>query len=65
MRVTDEALQEFMSIYAEQFGETISHAQASEMAQRILALYRLLRQALPGTTINADAVSKFEHLDVA
>jgi hypothetical protein len=35
------------------------------MAQRVIALYQLLRQVLPGTAISADAVSKFEHSNVA
>jgi hypothetical protein len=65
MRVSDEALDEFVNIYAEEFGVKITHTQASELSQRVLALYRLLRQTLPGTAINADAASKFKHSNVA
>jgi hypothetical protein len=47
MRISDEALDEFMTIYAEEFGKQITHAQASEMAERVVTLYRLLRRKLP------------------
>jgi hypothetical protein len=58
MEIPDQALDEFMTIYAEEFGEAITHAQASEIAQRVLALYRLMRQALSRNTISTDAMSK-------
>jgi hypothetical protein len=48
MRISDEALDEFVEIYTKEFGEDISRDEASEMATRILMLYALLSKKPPG-----------------
>jgi hypothetical protein len=48
MRISDEALDEFVEIYRQEFGEDISQDEASEMAIRILTLYTLLSKKPPG-----------------
>ena len=47
MQITDEALSEFIAIYKDEFGEEISHKDASEMALRVLKLYELLERQIP------------------
>jgi len=47
MKIPDEALNEFIEIYREEFGEDISRAEAGEMASRLLKLYELLSGKLP------------------
>lgn len=42
MRISDEALNEFIGLYKEEFGEEIDRAQASEMAFRLVTLYERL-----------------------
>lgn len=42
MMLTDADLQSFAAAYEEDFGETISLAEAGDMARRILALIELL-----------------------
>jgi hypothetical protein len=46
-RISEKALDEFIRIYEEEYGETISRTEATDMAYRVLALYRLLRRKLP------------------
>ena len=48
MKLSDEALDEFMRIYMEEFGEEITKAEASETASRVVTLYELLAKKLPG-----------------
>lgn len=48
MKLSDEALDEFMRIYMEEFGEEITKAEASETASRVVTLYELLTRKLPG-----------------
>ncbi len=48
MHISDERLEEFRRIYKVAYGDTISVADARAMAHRLLALYRLLMQPLPG-----------------
>lgn len=43
----DEDLKEFQAIYQEDFGETISDADARFMATRLIRLYEVLAQSLP------------------
>jgi hypothetical protein len=47
MRVSDEALDEFIKIYKKEFKEKISREEAREMASRLLTLYQLLSQKPP------------------
>jgi hypothetical protein len=47
MRISDKALDEFIEIYRDEFAEEINRAEATEMAHRVLAFYRLLRRKLP------------------
>jgi hypothetical protein len=47
MSINDKALKEFIQIYEEEFGEKIDETLATEMAHRVLALYRSLRRKLP------------------
>lgn len=47
-QVSAERLKEFCYIYEKLYGEEITMADASEMTHRLLALYRLLMQPLPG-----------------
>lgn len=42
MKLPDQAVAEFQAIYAEEFGETLSDDEASEMAQNLLTLAGLL-----------------------
>ena len=48
MQTSDEALEEFISLYKEAFGETITLAEAREMARRLVHLYKILLRPLPG-----------------
>jgi hypothetical protein len=57
MRLSDKALEEFMAIYAEEFGDAVTHEQASEMAHRVLAFYRLLRRTLPESQLKHANIS--------
>ena len=47
MQISDEALNELMAIYKEEFGEEIDRREATEMAHRLLTLYELLAKPLP------------------
>lgn len=40
--LSDEDIQEFIKIYKEEFGESLSPKDACEMASRLLELYRVL-----------------------
>jgi len=42
MHISDEALDEFIEIYKAEFGDDISRSEASEMASRLIKLYKLL-----------------------
>ena len=53
MKRSDEALSELMRLYKEEFGEELSRNQAEEMARKLLTLYELLAQKLPGENIPA------------
>jgi hypothetical protein len=58
MRISDEALVEFVKIYREEFGEDISRDEASEMATRILTLYTLLSKKPPGLDKSGGAATQ-------
>lgn len=47
MKISATDLQEFIAIYQEEFGETLSLAEASEIAFRLVNLYTQLTKALP------------------
>lgn len=47
MKLSNTDLQEFIAIYQEEFGETLSLAEASEMAFRLVNLYTQLTKTLP------------------
>ena len=47
MRLSEEAIQEFASLYKEEFGEELTKAEASEMAYRLMVLYEQLSKPLP------------------
>ena len=48
MRLSESAIEEFRAIYRRTYGEDISVAEASDIGQRLLALFDLLRQPYPG-----------------
>lgn len=50
MRLTDESCEAYRRIYKEEMGEDITLDEAREMAARILNLYELITQPLPGET---------------
>lgn len=59
MRITDEALDEFIELYKEEFGEEISRSEASEMAFRLVTLYGALVRGLP---IRSPTEQQSDHL---
>ena len=44
--ISDKSLDEFIAIYKEEYGEELSRTEATEMAHRVLALYKLLARKL-------------------
>lgn len=42
MRIIDQALDDFIELYKEEFGEEISRSEASEIAFRLVTLYEAL-----------------------
>jgi aldehyde:ferredoxin oxidoreductase len=48
MKSPPDRIEEFRRLYKEAYGEEISVEEASEMASRLLDLYRLLMRPLPG-----------------
>jgi hypothetical protein len=48
MRLNQEDIMEFKEIYAEEFGEQISYAEAERMASDLMQLFELLARPLPG-----------------
>ncbi len=47
MKLSEAELQEFIEIYREDTGETLSITEASEMTFRLIHLYTQLSKALP------------------
>lgn len=47
MQINREAIEEFKKIYEEEFGETISDAEALEMGQRLISLFEIIYRPLP------------------
>jgi len=46
--ISEERIEEFRRIYKKAYGEDLAVAEAREIASRLVALYRLLMQPLPG-----------------
>jgi hypothetical protein len=55
MRISEDALAEFIEIYKEEFGEEIDRGEAAEMADGLVTLYRLLMRRLPDEGAMQDA----------
>ena len=53
MLLHDDDIQEFKSIYQEEFNESLSDKEAREMASRVIRLYELLAQPLPSERVRA------------
>jgi hypothetical protein len=51
MQISDDALDEFITIYKEEFKDDISRSDAIEMASRLLTLYQLLSRKLPNDSV--------------
>jgi hypothetical protein len=51
MTISDEQLNEFISIYNEEFGEELDHLQAQEMASGFLSLYEALASRPPNEPV--------------
>jgi hypothetical protein len=47
MQLLDDDLNEFIRIYKEEFGDELTKAEASEMANRMMALYEVLATGRP------------------
>lgn len=47
MEISKEDLEELKNIYKEDYGETLSDAEALEMGQRLLNLFRIIYRPLP------------------
>lgn len=60
-RIPDADLDEFIAIYKEEFGEEIDRTDASEMASRVLMLYRLLSRKLPEQKDGSSSVMQHDH----
>lgn len=52
MRISNEALDELMHIYKEDFGEELTRSEASEVGFRLVTLYELLSQRFPNEKIS-------------
>ena len=51
MKLSDEAIEEFMTIYRDEFNDDITREEAQEMASRVLALYKLLAEKLSDSVV--------------
>jgi len=47
MQLSQEAIEEFKTIYQEEFGEIISDAEAQEMGLRLLRFVQIITRPLP------------------
>jgi hypothetical protein len=48
MQLSEDAIREYISLYKDDFGETLTIEEAREMASALVALYELLCRRLPG-----------------
>jgi len=64
MRLSPEAIQEFKKIHQREFGQTLSDAEAREMAERFMNLMEIVCRPIPGVDYpneeNIDSPSKAE-----
>ncbi len=61
MQISEEALNDFIAIYKEEFGEDIDRKEATEMAHRLLSLYDLLARKLPGEQISTSPTPQIDN----
>ena len=54
MRLSQEAIQEFKKIHQQEFGQTLSDAEAREMAERFLNLMEIVCRPIPGVDFPID-----------
>lgn len=54
MRITDEAVDEFIKLYREEFGHEISRSEASKIAFELITLYETLAKRLPNGLVASD-----------
>jgi flagellin-specific chaperone FliS len=47
MQLSDYDLSEFITLYANEFGETLEQSEAREIATRLIDLYTILMRRLP------------------
>lgn len=47
MRVQDEHIKQFITVYRQEYGETITEDQAREMLYYLFALYEVVARPLP------------------
>jgi hypothetical protein len=53
MKISDQALDEFIEIYKEETGETVNRIEATAMVHRVLALFQLIARKLPDGATSA------------
>lgn len=58
MRIPDEAIDEFIEIYKEEYGEEISLNEANEMMRRMLTLYSMLARRMPNKSTSLPAATR-------
>lgn len=56
MEISKEDLEELKNIYKEDYGETLSDAEAREMGQRLINLFRIICQPLPPNSKEPDEI---------
>jgi len=49
MRLSKEAIKEFMDIYYKEFGERISDKEAQELGASLLSLFKIIYRPIPET----------------
>ena len=57
-QLSRQAVEEFKAIYHEEFGQDVSDDEAQEIALRLLRLFDLLVQPLPGDVPSESSVQK-------
>lgn len=60
VKISDEALNEFIAIYKEDFGDEINRKEASEMASRLVMLYEFLAKKLPNEQISPEPMPQLD-----
>lgn len=60
MDISKEDLEELKSIYKKDYGETLSDAEALEMGQRLLNLFRIIYRPLPSDSNEPDDIASSE-----